>query len=294
MRPAVRRSARPAREPGRCRREDRRDRDHPPPHPARRGCPARNPDRPGRGSNAPETIPNPCPPPSRPAPSPGTWPSRIGRDRGGPTGSRGEGAMTHTSWRNRKTLILSRSEMIGLLEPEEYVRCVETAFRRMGEGRVFMEPKGHIVLDKYPGEWEIMPSYIEEPEAAPAAAACKWVSIRFENRAKIQPPHRVLDPDLYRARNRLPARHRGRHPSHTHADRRVRCRFRAMDGAQGVLRSCTGRCRRREHRRIPHLRGDARLEGGAGLEPDSGDAGCVHGERTAAPPRHGDQAVDRS
>ena len=96
--------------------------------------------------------------------------------------------MADTSWRNRKTLILSRSEMIGLLEPEEYVRCVETAFRRMGEGRVFMEPKGHIVLDKYPGEWEIMPSYIEEPEAAPAAAACKWVSIRFENRAKFNLP----------------------------------------------------------------------------------------------------------
>ena len=96
--------------------------------------------------------------------------------------------MADTSWRNRKTLILSRSEMIGLLEPEEYVRCVETAFRRMGEGRVYMEPKGHIVLDKYPGEWEIMPSYIEEPEAAPAAAACKWVSIRFENRAKFNLP----------------------------------------------------------------------------------------------------------
>ena len=51
-----------------------------------------------------------------------------------------------------------------------------------------MEPKGHIVLDKYPGEWEIMPSYIEEPEAAAAAAACKWVSIRFENRAKFNLP----------------------------------------------------------------------------------------------------------
>jgi alanine dehydrogenase len=40
-----------------------------------------------------------------------------------------------------------------------------------------MEPKGHIVLDRYQGEWEVMPSYIEEPEAA----ACKWVSIREDN-----------------------------------------------------------------------------------------------------------------
>jgi alanine dehydrogenase len=42
-----------------------------------------------------------------------------------------------------------------------------------------MEPKGHIVLEKYKGEWEVMPSYIEEPEAA----ACKWVSIREDNAA---------------------------------------------------------------------------------------------------------------
>ena len=81
------------------------------------------------------------------------------------------------SWRNRKTLILGRTDMIGLLTPAEYNDCVEHAFRMHGEGRVYMEPKGHIVLDRYPGEWEVMPSYIEEPEAA----ACKWVSIREDN-----------------------------------------------------------------------------------------------------------------
>lgn len=81
------------------------------------------------------------------------------------------------SWRNRKTLILGRTDMIGLLTPGEYNDCVEHAFRMHGLGRVYMEPKGHIVLDRYPGEWEVMPSYIEEPEAA----ACKWVSIREGN-----------------------------------------------------------------------------------------------------------------
>ena len=81
------------------------------------------------------------------------------------------------SWRNRKTLILSRSDMMGLLMPSEYNDCVEHAFRMHGLGRVYMEPKGHIVLDRYKGEWEVMPSYIEEPEAA----ACKWVSIREDN-----------------------------------------------------------------------------------------------------------------
>src|SRR3979490_860574 len=82
------------------------------------------------------------------------------------------------AWSNRKTLILGRSEMGGLVSSAEDVQCVEQAYRMHGEGRYFMEPKGHIVLDKYPGEWEAMPSYIEEPEAA----ACKWVSIRENNR----------------------------------------------------------------------------------------------------------------
>ena len=81
------------------------------------------------------------------------------------------------SWRNRKTLILSRTDMMGLLEPIEYVDCVEHAFRMHALGRVYMEPKGHIVLDQYKGEWEVMPSWIAEPEAA----ACKWVSIREDN-----------------------------------------------------------------------------------------------------------------
>jgi alanine dehydrogenase len=88
------------------------------------------------------------------------------------------------SWRNRKTLILSRSDMIGLLTPAEYNGCVEQAYRMHGERRFYMEPKGHIVLDKYPGEWEVMPSYLEEPEAA----ACKWVSIRDHNRARYDLP----------------------------------------------------------------------------------------------------------
>jgi alanine dehydrogenase len=83
------------------------------------------------------------------------------------------------SWRHRKTLILGRSDMVGLLATSEYVDCVEHAFRMHGLGRVYMEPKGHIVLEQYKGEWEVMPSYIEEPEAA----ACKWVSIRENNAA---------------------------------------------------------------------------------------------------------------
>ena len=88
------------------------------------------------------------------------------------------------NWANRKTLILGRNEMIGLLKPHEYNDCVEQAYRMHGEGRYYMDPKGHIVLDRFPGEWEAMPSYIEEPHAA----ACKWVSIREKNRENYNLP----------------------------------------------------------------------------------------------------------
>jgi alanine dehydrogenase len=94
------------------------------------------------------------------------------------------GSMTMENWANRKTLILGRGEMIGLLTPHEYNTCVEQAYRMHGEGRYYMDPKGHIVLDRFPGEWEAMPSYIEEPHAA----ACKWVSIREQNREKYNLP----------------------------------------------------------------------------------------------------------
>lgn len=88
------------------------------------------------------------------------------------------------NWANRKTLILGRNEMIGLLSPGEYNDCVEQAYRMHGEGRYYMDPKGHIVLDRFAGEWEAMPSYIEEPHAA----ACKWVSIREQNRERYNLP----------------------------------------------------------------------------------------------------------
>ena len=88
------------------------------------------------------------------------------------------------NWANKKTLILGRSEMIGLLTPGEYNDCVEQAYRMHGEKRFYMDPKGHIVLDRFPGEWEAMPSYIEEPHAA----ACKWVSIRENNRENYNLP----------------------------------------------------------------------------------------------------------
>ena len=39
------------------------------------------------------------------------------------------------SWPMVKPLILSRTDMMGLLTPAEYVNCVEQAYRMHGEGR---------------------------------------------------------------------------------------------------------------------------------------------------------------
>ena len=147
------------------------------------------------------------------------------------------------NWANRKTLILGRSEMIGLLKPHEYNDCVEQAYRMHGEGRYYMDPKGHIVLDRFPGEWEAMPSYIEEPHAA----ACKWVSIREQQPREVQPADGLLDPHLHASRDGLSAGHRRRQLSHGDAHRRGRRSLGQMDGAQGFAQA-------RHRRRRPHGR----------------------------------------
>jgi hypothetical protein len=100
--------------------------------------------------------------------------------------------MATESWRNRKTLILSRTDMTGLLTPAEYNDCVEHAFRMHGLGRVYMEPKGHIVLDDYPGEFEVMPSFIEDPRASgsPSARTTRASSCPRSSRSSSTPIRR--------------------------------------------------------------------------------------------------------
>ena len=116
-----------------------------------------------------------------------------------------------------------------------------------GEGRYYMDPKGHIVLDKYPGEWEAMPSYIEEPEAA----ACKWVSIREQNREHFDLPT-VFSILIYtHPETGLPARDLRRLLPHGHAHGRRRPRSR-RSGSRARFEGA------RDRRRRPHGRGRAR------------------------------------
>ena len=131
-----------------------------------------------------------------------------------------------------------------------------------GQGRVYMEPKGHIVLDRYPGEWEVMPSYIEEPEAA----ACKWVSIREDN-AKLRPSRRLLHPDLHPSRDRLPASDLRRLASHADAHRLLGGGLGEVARAQGLEGARDHRRRQRRPRDARDVRRGLPLGRSARLEP---------------------------
>ena len=89
-----------------------------------------------------------------------------------------------TEWQRAKTLIVSGDEMKGLVTMEEVISLVEQAYAAHARGNYIMEPKTHIIIGKYSGEWEAMPSYLGEPESS----ACKWVAIREKNRERFGLP----------------------------------------------------------------------------------------------------------
>jgi len=78
----------------------------------------------------------------------------------------------------RKTLILTKSEIMRLLTMKEALRAVEEAFRYYGMGRVQMPAKIYLHLDRYSGDFRAMPAYIEGVEAA----GLKWVNVHPGNR----------------------------------------------------------------------------------------------------------------
>ncbi|MEM3095562.1 MAG: ornithine cyclodeaminase family protein [Nitrososphaerota archaeon] len=89
-----------------------------------------------------------------------------------------------TDWQHMKTLIVSGDEMKGLVSMDEVISLVEQAYAAHARGLCIMEPKTHIIIEKYSGEWEAMPSYLGEPESS----ACKWVAIRERNRERFGLP----------------------------------------------------------------------------------------------------------
>lgn len=83
-------------------------------------------------------------------------------------------------WSTMKTRIVTRDEMKGLVSLSEVIDLVEQAFRAHGQSKYKMDPKVHIIVPEFHGEWEAMPSYLMEPQSS----ACKWVAIREQNRPR--------------------------------------------------------------------------------------------------------------
>ena len=80
--------------------------------------------------------------------------------------------------RSRKTLILSATDVAGLVDIGSAMRAVEGAFREYGRGRVQMPAKIYLHLDRYGGDFRAMPAYIERT----GACTLKWVNVHPMNR----------------------------------------------------------------------------------------------------------------
>lgn len=65
-----------------------------------------------------------------------------------------------------KVLLLSRTEVEGLISMREAINAVEEAFRAKGLGKAQMPPKSYIYFDRYDGDFRVMPAYLEEQGAA--------------------------------------------------------------------------------------------------------------------------------
>ena len=65
-----------------------------------------------------------------------------------------------------KTVVLTRSDVEGLLNMDDCLKAVEGAFVQEALGRVQMPPKMYLFFGKYNGDLRVMPSYLEELEMA--------------------------------------------------------------------------------------------------------------------------------
>ena len=79
---------------------------------------------------------------------------------------------------NKKTLILTNSQVQRLIDMPQVLKAVENAFILYGKKLVQMPAKIYLHLDKYAGDFRAMPAYIEGMEAC----GLKWVNVHPENR----------------------------------------------------------------------------------------------------------------
>jgi len=77
-------------------------------------------------------------------------------------------------------LLLSTNDLRKLLDMNDVLTAVETAFRLRGLGRVQMPPKMYLFFEKYNGDLRCMPSYIEDI----SVSAVKIVNVHPDNPKK--------------------------------------------------------------------------------------------------------------
>lgn len=83
-----------------------------------------------------------------------------------------------------KTIILKKSHVESLLNMDDCLKAVETAFLQDALGKVQMPPKNYLFFRPYDGDLRIMPSYLEELEEA----GVKCVNVHPGNPAKYSLP----------------------------------------------------------------------------------------------------------
>ena len=81
------------------------------------------------------------------------------------------------------TLILKQSEVLSLLQSQEVLDAVESAFRAYGQKQVQMPPKSYLFYNRYSGDLRTMPAYIEPTDAT----GVKIVNVHPDNHGKNLP-----------------------------------------------------------------------------------------------------------
>ncbi len=79
---------------------------------------------------------------------------------------------------NKKTLILTNSQIRNLIDMPQVLKTVENVFMLYGKNLVQMPAKIYLDLDKYSGDFRAMPAYIKGMEAC----GLKWVNVHPKNR----------------------------------------------------------------------------------------------------------------
>lgn len=79
---------------------------------------------------------------------------------------------------DKKTLILTNSQVQRLIDMPSVLKVIENAFMLYGKNLVRMPAKIYLHLDKYAGDFRAMPAYIEGMDAC----GIKWVNVYPDNK----------------------------------------------------------------------------------------------------------------